>query len=57
LVGVAAAEALEGGFLVAEGGQEGEGEFGGIEGSFGELGDGFFDFDCVHSIPARPPRR
>ena len=37
-VGVALAEAFEGGFLVAEGGEEGEGEFGRVEGRFGEGG-------------------
>ncbi len=48
LVGVAAAEAVEGRLLVAERLEELEREFLGIEEGFGECGDGLLDFDSVH---------
>jgi hypothetical protein len=49
LVGRARAETLERRFFVAEGFKEGEREGFRIERGFGELGDRFFDFDCIHS--------
>ena len=51
-VGAACLQALEGGGLVAEGFQKGQGEALRItelaQGLGKELGDGFFDFDSVH---------
>ena len=48
LVRVAGLEAFEGGLLVAERLEKGVGELRRHEGRFGEVGDGFFDLDCVH---------
>ena len=45
---VACAQALEGGFFVAEGAQKGEGKLSGIKGLQGQIGDGGFYFYGVH---------
>jgi hypothetical protein len=49
LVGVAALKAFEGGFFVAEGFKEGIREGGSVKWRIRKLGNGFFDFDCIHS--------
>lgn len=48
LVGVALAQAIGGGLLVPERGEELERELSPIKRLRGELGDGFFDLDGVH---------
>lgn len=48
LVGIAGAQALERGFLVAERLKERIGELDRVELLFGKGGDGLFDLDCVH---------
>jgi hypothetical protein len=53
LIGLALTEALEGGFLVAEGLEEGERELGGVERLLGQRRNCLFDLDCVHSSPSR----
>ena len=50
LVRIAAFEPFKGGLLVAEGFEEGKGESRGIERRFRQLGNSFFDFDCIHDI-------
>ena len=52
LVRVSTLEPFEGGLLVAEGFEKGIGESRRVEGRFRELGNGFFDFDCIHSNTA-----
>lgn len=48
LVRISALEPFKGGLLVAEGFEEGVGKSVRVERRFGEPGNGFFDFDCVH---------
>ncbi len=47
-VGVAFAEALDGGFFVAKGSEKGEGKLGGVKGLSGQGGDGGLNFYGVH---------
>jgi hypothetical protein len=52
LVGNRRPQLLERGIPVPEGFQEGERELHRVERAFGKVGDGLFDFDCVHvSVP------
>ena len=53
LVGVAAPEFADAGVIEAEGLEEVVGKCLGVEWRFRELGNGFFDFDCIHSRTAR----
>jgi hypothetical protein len=54
---VAGAQAPERGVLVAEGGQEGEGELGSVEGLERQIRDGLFDFYGVHGRAGAPRAR
>ena len=49
-VGSPAAQPLECGFLIAEGFQEGEGEFSAVEGLLRQGGNGFLYLNGVHAI-------
>ena len=49
-IGSPAAQPLERGFLIAEGFQEGEGEFSAVEGLFRQGGDGFLYLNSVHKV-------
>lgn len=50
LIRIAAAKPLERGLLVAKRFEEGERKIHRVKRGFGELGNGFFDFDSVHVI-------
>ena len=54
-IAVAGAQPFERGFLVAEGGEEGIGEFRRIEGLKREIGYGLFDFYGVHGVQEGVP--
>jgi hypothetical protein len=48
LIRVAVFEPLDRRRLIAKGFQKGKGKLLWVKGGFGKLGNGFFDFNCIH---------